>query len=419
MQRFAHDPFHMHLPSIPKDLRPLFVGALFRFFSDEFVQILSPIFLFEFGRQHLIFSFLPQDPFLQGVTLVAANIIGLRMTILLLALPIAAMIRRLGYAWSLILGNLLTIAYYGTLIAVIQFDTRLLIPAIILNGISIMVYWPAYYTFFSEHIEVRHVGGEIGTLEFLYKLIHMLAPVISAFLAATFGFAIGFSAIIALLLLANIPLLFLPHKSSFDETSLSGFFIWVRSRSNLRLVIALIGNYLPGSLTDLWIVYVFLMVGSISRVGILFSLIMFATLLLSYLSGWVTDKVKGTWMFMVAGAGTILAWILRGYTRLPLHVIGVDALDRLSLSFFTTGFMAHTYLCARARKPFSLFVYRELVLSIISMTSWTLIVLFFCFSPSLGVSREMIWKIVFYIGAIASLFSLTMFFVHPAVKKGK
>lgn len=378
-------------------MRSMFFASLIRSAADESLGIFTPLFLFLLGRSHVFFSFLPVDGFVAGVLVLIAYYALQRLMVLVLTFPGAVFIRRFGYVFGMVVGNM---ARIGTVVGFILAgqDPRWLLFSLIMGGIDIVFYWISHDTVFAQEVHKKEIGRDIGALAFLTKLLQIGVPALAGLIIVTFGYPVLFALACVLFVTACIPLFFLPHIDHASVPSLKELGSWLGDKQYQAFAFALVGRYMDILALLLWPVYVFAIIGQIERVGYIFSLVLFLSLVVTYVIGWYFDHKKAGKLFVASGCIMSLTWIGRLFVRGIWDIVGIEMVNKLASSVYMPCFDA--FLCERSlqTKIFSFYVYREFLLSCIAIVLW--LVALFVFGLSQG------WAMIFVLGAIGILLGL-------------
>lgn len=396
MPRLSRSLIHYEL--FPKHLRFLFYADVLRGIADSALGIFMPLFLFEQGGK---IAYLPfhASSFLAGILLVTLYYGFQRLFILLLALPLSRVIRLSGYRWSLIFGNLLR----GTTLVFLQLarhDLRLLAFALmagaaddILNGVS-------HDCVFASEARYDQMGRDVGALAFLTKLIQIAVPAAAGLIVLLSGYSTLFSIGIACVVASCIPILFVPVKRVTKIPTLKELFLWLRERRFLRFCIAVAGKYMDIIAILLWPIYVLAIVGKIQRVGYVYSIVLFISLVLTYVVGWYMDHHKHKKLFIGSGVLLSILWILRTFVHEVGDIILVDTVDKLLSSVNGPCYDAYMFERSKGHNVLAFTIYREMLYSAFALLLWMVVAVAFLLPFN--------WGFVFVLGAFGMTLSLLL-----------
>jgi hypothetical protein len=384
-------------------LRWLFIAHVLRGAAEASVGLFVPIFLFVMGSELKIpfaNAWLEQFPWMvRGIFVICAYYFTYRLLILLLTLPLTRVMHSLGLMKSMMVGNICSLAMYAMFFLSIK-NAWFLLPATFFASLQIILYWIPYFTQFAIRADFKLLGQEVGAADFLDQLIRAGLPMLGGVVIGLFGFEASyvlgglcmFGSFIALLMVQEV-------KFSFTA-SLKEFLVWVRQKKNKHVLLGLLGKYLDDCGLGMWPVYIFIFLGTVQEVGYLYSIVLFASLIMSYFMGWYLGKHKGRKAFFLSGGVLSALWMFRMFAQNVWHLFTVDLFDRLAISVYTPIYDLGVVLLSRGKQVFHFYVFRELVLSIIGVVFWLTIAGIFMLPIQ--------WIGVFFLGGIGMLLSMNL-----------
>ncbi len=395
---------HIHtLFFFQKSLRNLFWSAFLRQNGLSLVDIFTLVYVYNTGVTNAFFQSFAHTPFQQGIFAVVATIILLRITDLIVVFPMARIAARVGLPKAAIFGNFLMAIRFGLLAMSIQYPVLIFLAAIF-QGIEIAGFTPAYDTMFANKASASKVGRDVGAFMFILKLSHALLPAFAATLIISFGFQFAFIGSMILLLLSNIPLLSMRSGEKLKAPKPSHFLSWLQNKTDSRILLSLAGRYVSDAVTGLWPIYLLFIFGKIERIGMLMSLSLCISLIIIYFSGWYIDHTKKNYVFIFGGLLLAVLWFLRIHVVFIYGILGIEIAWKLAESFFCPSFDAIIYKISKRLDTFAFHVYKEVLVSAVSLLFWIGIGIFFFF---FGAS----WSFVF---ALAGLGMLTATLLYTA-----
>ncbi len=403
MRRLLHHSISFHYPLFPKRLRWLFIGHLLRGAAEVSVGLFVPIFLFTLGSElqipFLSRYLLPLPWLLRGIVIIAAHFCLYRMCTLLLALPFARFVKRIGLIKSMILGNLCSLLMFLSFYFSVQ-NAWFLLPATVFAALPIILYWVPYHTQFAVRADFTLLGQEVGAIDFLNRLVSAGLPMFGGIVIGVFGFQVSYAIGILLMLASSICLLAVDEVKIAFSVSFREFIAWLRNQKKHRILIALFGKYLDDCAIGLWSVYIFIFLGTVQRVGYVYSVVLFSSLIIAYFMGWYLGKHRGRGVFFFTGGLLSLLWMFRLFVQNLWNLIIVDLLDSLAINVYTPMYDLGLVLESRGRQVFHFYVFREMLLSIVGMIFWLVIIGMF--------ALPLQWIGVFMLGGVGMLLSLNM-----------
>ncbi len=393
------DFFHLSYRVFSPGFRTLFFSKILHASGIQLTLLFLPLYLFQIGSDWNIFQSFSLTPFQQGMLIVGGYFLIQRCWVLLWSVPASQIISFIGVRNGMIVGQLLNIC---TLVFFVLSEKtpQLLFFTALIEGLKICFFWNSYFSLFSTTAVYKNMGASVGTFEFFTKLIHVILPTISAFLILRFGFSAVFYVSICLHLCSAIVLLRLHNPLDFAPVSWSEFRKWLGEREFQVFAIAGAGKYFVDALQLLWPFFVFLLVGSIEKVGFLYSLVLFLTLIITYFSGWFIDHSKSRRPFTILGSVLSLLWISRMFISSIWSIVMIDTFDKLASSFYVPFYESIFLRRGKGRHALSYFTYREVILSVVAILFWSVYCVYFLYFES--------WRGFLLFGFIGMLASLQM-----------
>lgn len=378
-------------------MRPMFIATLLFSSGDQMVGLFLPLFLFGIGRELEIKLSFGLTPFTSGVLFVVLYYLLQRLVVLLTAFPLGKLIGKLGYVGSMGVGTLLLCAnYLGFYLA--QSRPVFLILSFVCGGMSMVLYWVAHDSLFSQIAKPGQIGRDVGAITFLTKIVRVITPALGGILIVYFGYQTFFIFGLGVVILSLLPYFFIPHLKVQSMPSIRQFGTWFKEARFRKFALVQAGIYMDIVAVILWPIYVMLSVGAIERVGFIFSLVIFVSLVLTYLAGWLIDRRLGVKFFILSGLVVSVSWLLRLFVRGAWDIVGVELVDKLGASMYKPCYDSFLLRRSKGKDVVPFFVYKEVLLSISAIILWSMAGLLFLLpSP---------WTGVFILGSLGILLSL-------------
>lgn len=372
---------------LPLQLRSLFLARFFFNIGQAINLIAGPLWLFTAGQNYPLWTHLPLESWGKGLLTVLLFLIGTRVTQILFSSWIVTLLKRLGFTYALILGELLTIVRFLPALWMNEYPVLLFLTMVI-SGFAVHLFWTSYHVLFTTEAIEPEIGTEVGSLEFIVRLAQVISPLVSAFTIVTFGYSATF-AVSAIFFLISICVLFqLPNYRSQAHWSWQSFWQWLRRRDHRRLLTSMGGFAWEETGFDIfWPIFLLLSYGRLESVGYVLSGATLLSLLLVYLSGWVFDHRRNSqhWIH-TSGLLTALLWIPRAFfIHSPVIIVLNDAIDRLVHGVYGTLFYASVVWRARGRDVLHFYINREIAISFTTIVGsiLTIVLLFMSWSWSI------------------------------------
>ncbi len=365
---FSHHSLRLHWPphTLPPALRGFLVHIFLQRVAEALLTIATPIALFEYG-QHLPFlNRFFADPTKTGILAVMLFFIIERLTLLLFTAPLTKVFQRLGVAHTMVLGQLLLTSSL-VLLPLIPLTPAWYLVAAALRGPGIFLYWVGHYTYFNSVAVPRHLGKEVGALEFLTKLATIIAPLLSAVLIVRFGFWSAFLTSAVLLATAAVTLFIIPNYQTRLDWNWSRLSQSLRQPYYRKIALSIAGFAWEGIGFNLfWPLFLFIAFGRIATVSYILSGATLLSLLIVYLTGTFFDAHHSSRrLSALTGIGLGIIWLPRIlFWHFPLALVATETADRLLAGVYQTLFVVTLFAHARNENIFRFYVNREIILSL-------------------------------------------------------
>ncbi len=397
--------FHSHSLHLPhfihadnnKSLNSLYVIRVFRDLVAQFCFFFYPIFLFNFSQESGLLNFLNLNEISTGMLGVALYFLLARLVMLLLSIPVGTIIHKQGLGHGLLFSFLFRGLQLVFLLQVPSFPL-LIFLVILCEGIQALFFWDSYFTILSRYMHKQNVGKDLGVQQFLLQLVATITPAVSGAIALNSGFETLFYVGILFATIGIIASLYAHFPIPQDQVSFGEFMQWMKDREYEKFFLSYPGKYVNDAVHFLWPLYVFFFLGSIDRVGFLYTISLFIALLFTFLFGTIVDKSTSKRPFFASGGFLSILWIARTQVWNAWSIAFVDAFDRLTSNFHWLFFDTLFIRRGKGRKALSYFVYSEIDKSIIGIFFWATIALLFLLNVG--------WSAVFLTGAVGVLASL-------------
>jgi MFS family permease len=398
---------HLHFPHYyfdhNREIKLLFAVRIIRDLVAKVALFFLPVFLFQLGSDQIATQ-LSSTGWLGwmsdsqwGLVTVAMYFLALRCTVLGLSIPLSKVIEKMGLGKMLAVGHILYVLVFALLMLATQ-NPWLVIPAAIIDGIQVAFFWTPYHVLLAKNATRSHLGQDLGVLQFSFQLIAVLAPAIAGAGIVTLGYSFIFFLAAGGSLLSMIFALQLTNEYYKVTTSWQEMRVWLQDRQFKKLAISYAGRYINDATLAIWPLYIFILLGSVDKVGYLYTTSLFLAMLGSLFVGTYIDHHKHSKWFFASGGVLSALWIIRGFVSTIWTIAIVDTLDKLTANFYALFFDAQFLKGGKGKKDIAYFTYRETLLSAGAIVFWLLFLLIFLIIQS--------WKVLFVIAAVGVLFSL-------------
>lgn len=357
-------------------MRELFVSLGLQAFGYTMVQIFLPIYLLRGGMS------------LQEIALLFIISSALQMAIHGL---IQHTINFIGVKHALTLSYIFSIAGFA-FIGLSQHEWSMLVSGLMLIACGNAFYWDSRHTQSASVIPRKSTGKTVGLTFVLVLMAAALGPLIGGLIGERYGLAITMLFAAVVILLAVFPLFATPD----DNFRISR----KRSRQRLprkHLIANFALNFEVGISEMLWPLFVYLLIGSLTTIGFLFSAGMIATILITLIVGPMTDNGFGRFFVRGASLGRAVVHGLRITVSTLTGAFMVNLAGDIVASFKATPYAAVFYQSAQKYGIQRYIKDMEIVASFGYVAFWSILYgLLFFVSPTVAL------PILFTLGVLVS-----------------
>jgi hypothetical protein len=369
---------------------------LMRELVNQLVIFFLPIYYFV-----LHFPFMERfnfSVFHEGILNVAMIYIATRLIAFLSAIPIAKILVKLGIRQGLIVGHLFYVCFILCLY-LSKTNIYFVLLATVFNGLQLNLFGNSYRYALSRCGNQAQMGANLGIINFLLNLLTAIAPALGGLIIFTLDYPTLFLVGLVIILLGVIFSVLLDELKVKDNISYREFFIWLKAPTFKRLALTFAGRSFNDATISLWVLYMFILLGSPKGLGVLYSLSLFLALFISYVTNALINKKVSRQRFFFSGSLLSVFWLLRTFVTNIWSIAVLNAFDKLAANFHWLVFDHNWIFRGKGREALSYFTYREMIYSFISVLFWLLIALMFYFFV-------FAWKGLFVLAATGILLTL-------------
>lgn len=394
---------HLHLPHITfdntKNLRLLFGIRVIRDLVNKMSLFFVPVFLYTVGSSSNFFSWANFDPFQKGMLTISVYYVIHGIFGFLGGIPSGILYRKIGYQRSFVFSFLLRSLFFVLLYFSKQ-NPALLFIAVILDAINQQMFWSGYYTVLSKDAHKKNIGKDLGLLYTLIQIVAVISPAISGYIAYMVGIEFLFLIGLVLTILSSIFAISMEVEISKNSVSFKEFFRWLHESRFVTLGASFAGKYIYDASIYIWPLYIYLILGSVDKVGYLYTVSLFLALVFTYFTGNYIDKHKNKKPFYFSGGALSLITILRTQVVTIWGIAFIDMFDKLISNVYNIYFDSMFMKRGKGHSADSFFIYREMLLNITTVVFWTFVGIFFIFFSG--------WKSLYILASVGVLVGLLM-----------
>lgn len=394
---------HLHLPHITfddtKNMKMLFGIRVVRDLVNKMAMFFVPVFLFIVGSGSDFFSWLPFNSFQRGMLVLSFYYVINGVISFLYAIPAGVLYRKIGYQRSFVFSFLLRCLFF-ILLYFSQANPMFLLLAVILDAVNSQMFWGGYYSILSKDSRKKNLGKDVGLVYTLVQIVAVISPAMSGFIAYLAGIEVLFLIGLVLTLLSSFFAINMDVDFSNNSVSYKEFFGWLHETRFVKLGASFAGKYIYDASIYIWPLYIFLLLGSVDKVGYLYTVSLFLALLFTYFTGNYIDNHKSKKPFYYSGGVLSAITALRTQVVTIWGIALVDMMDKLVSNVYNLYFDTMFVRRSKGHSADSFFIYREMLLNAASVFFWGFVGIFFIFFSG--------WKSLYLLASVGVLIGLLM-----------
>lgn len=394
---------HLHLPHITfdntKNLRLLYGIRIVRDLVNKMAMFFMPVFLFTVGSQSPELQFLPVNSFQTGMITLAGYYVGAGTIAFLMGVPSGIIFRKIGYQRSFVFAFLLRSLFFISMFFAKQ-SIWFLLPALVLDAVNGQLFWGGYYSLLSKDARRKNMGKDMGFLYTLLQIVAVISPAISGFIAYLMGIEVLFLIGLLLMLFSSVLAVQMDSHKVSNTVSYKEFFEWIHETRFVQLGASFIGKYVYDASIYIWPLYIFLLLGSVDKVGYLYTVSLFLAMVFTYFTGNYIDHHKSKKPFYYSGGALSVITMIRTQVVSVWGIAFVDMFDKLISNVYNIYFDTMFMIRGKGHSSDSFFIYREMMLNIATVLFWSFVGIFFVFFSG--------WKALYILASVGVLVGLLM-----------
>lgn len=394
---------HLHLPHFTfdntKNLRMLFGIRVVRDLVNKMSMFFVPVFLYTIGSTTQLLSGLPWDSFQKGMLLLSSYYIIHGIIGFLMGVPAGILYRTIGYQRSFVFSFLFRCLFF-ILFYFSRENPIYLLVAVVLDAVNAQLFWGGYYSLLSKNALKKNMGKDVGMLYTLIQIVAVISPAISGYLALIAGIEVLFLIGLVLTMVSSIFAISMDSETNKNSVSFKEFFKWIHEVRFIKLGASFMGKYVYDASIYIWPLYIFLLLGSIDKVGYLYTVSLFLAMVFTYFIGNYVDSHKNKKPFYYSGGLLSAITALRSFVISVWSIAFIDTFDKLVSNVYNIYFDTMFMRRGKGHSADSFFIYREMLLNIATVIFWGFIALFFIFFSG--------WQSLYLLASVGVLVGLLM-----------
>jgi hypothetical protein len=381
------------------NLKVLYALRVIRDITEKLGMFFVPLFLFQVVSGLAVPGtfWLPDSEIARGMVTVALFYGCMRAVLLFSVMPIARVMRWIGLrqimviSWLLLAGSMMSMR-------MLPEYPWLFWVAMPLHALQLMGFWMTHEVIFSTSTLKKHVGEDLGAARFLLELSAVLVPAFGGMVVLLAGYSTLFLIALGSALVGALASCWLELDLTVPAITWTEVKDEFTQPSVLQQLVASLGRYVNDASLVIWPIFVLAMVGSVDKVGFLYTFSLFIALIVIYFTGIYIDHTSSRLGFMLSTGLLSGVWLSRLLIVSGWGVALVEVANKMISNFHWLIYETLWYRSARGKEILIASVVRELAVSMGAVMLWGGIAALFWWTND-G------WQWVFLLSALAVLIS--------------
>lgn len=305
---------------------------------------------------------------------------------------------KIGLRQTMLFSHFFFFAYYLALFFLYDLFWLVLL-AIILKGIALTLFWPAFHTDFVRFSEKGVQGREVGKLNVVYFAPTIISPFIGGAILSLSGYPALFAAVLALLLASSIPMFLSKENHVVYSDSYRKAWKRIFKKENYKSSLAFFSQGIEfGVGLYLWPLFMFSLAITYSTMGGITTLALGTSALFTLYMGRMSDSFANrVWFLNIGSFLTSISWIIKYFVVTPFDAFLAHTLYKICRTSVTVPFQTFFYKQASLKGPEAdeFIIYREIIVNLARFLSFSIFAVIFLFFPQINIA--------FIVAAIFSL----------------
>lgn len=338
-------------------LGAFYLHSVVRLFAVSIFEIFTSIYIYQ---QLLGYGANPQHAL--GITALTFALIFLVQA--LCTAPALWIISKKGLRFAVFWGNIFLVGFFG-LLYLARYEPIFLVLAAVLGGAQIGLYWNAFHIYFTELTDDKKQGEEVAISVSLSAIASIGGPAFGGLIISYAGFEVTFLIMTILVILASLPLKFLPKDKDIVKVDILKTVLALAPKREEKSYLALFGaGIIDATASNLWPLYVFSILTGFVGVGFMGSLVAFFATITTIVVGFLIDKFSAKNVLRTISSLDSLVWISKIFVTTPFQVFTVSSASALTTPGQLIALDSLVYERARHSNIVAYIIQREIGLSV-------------------------------------------------------
>lgn len=337
-------------------LGAFYLHSIIRYFAVSLFQIFNGIYILQMARNHGF-------EYHHSLSIVAFVLCLMYIFDALSIAPTIWLIAKKGLKFAILLGNISLVLFYIVMFLG-KYDLIFLPISTIFGGMAIGLYWTAYHLYFSHLSDDGKQGTEISISAVLQAIASIGGPAFGSLIISFWGFESLFILLSILVLLAIIPLRYLPKQENKIDINILKTVMTLSPKREWKSFAALGADSIGDLVAAIFLpIFILPILSGIVGVGFVGSLVAFFAMAVTFLIGMAIDRFGPKRLTRIFAPLDAIAWVLTTVMYLPIHVFIMSAVYAVTRSGQIVSLDATIYGRARHEDLIAYIFQREIGMS--------------------------------------------------------
>lgn len=337
-------------------LGAFYLHSIIRYFAVSLFQIFNGIYILQMARNHGF-------EYHHALSIVAFVLCLMYIFDALSIAPTVWLIAKKGLKFSIFWGSICLVLFY-IVMSLGKYDLIFLPISTIFGGFAIGLYWTAYHVYFSHLSDDGKQGAELSISAILQAIASIGGPAFGSLIISFWGFESLFVLLAVLVILAIVPLRFLPKQENKIEINILKTVMTLSPKREWKSFVALGADSIGDLVAVIFLpIFILPILSGIVGVGFVGSLVAFFAMIGTFLIGMAIDKFGPKRVTHIFAPLDAIAWVLTTVIYLPIHVFIMSAVYAITRSGQVVAMDATVYGRARHDNLVAYIFQREIGMS--------------------------------------------------------
>ena len=273
---------------------------------------------------------------------------------------------RIGLKRSMLFSHFFFFGYFLCLFFIYQ--APWLIPlAIILKGVGMIFFWPAFHTDFVRFSERNCQGKKVGKMNIAFSLPAVISPIIGGIILSTVGYPGLLMTVLVVLFTSSIPMFLSKDVRVVYTDSYQNAWQRIFKKENRKTSLAFSADGIETGINFLlWPLFMFILAIGYTQMGGITTLALGASLIFTLYMGKISDTSERPWFLNIGAILTSIAWIIKYFVVSAFDAFLAQTLYRICRTSASIPFQTFFYEKAtlKGAEADEFIIYREILVNL-------------------------------------------------------